>query len=120
MSQRKLMGAVVLVALIIFGAVTKSNHTDWDPLLSLGFILVICAAFVVAFYDKKNMPKKVWDFDPKRGLLYFCLGWVIFPIVIAVNAFSDANFSWSGMVIGTLIMSVLIGIAGTLMENVGV
>lgn len=120
MNPRKLIGAAAFVALLIFGAVTKSSQADWNPLLTLGFILAVCAAFVMTFYDRKNMPEKVWDFDPKRGLLYFCFGWMIFPLMIAVDAFSDADFSWSGMLIGTLIMSVLIGIAGTFTENVGV
>lgn len=76
--------------------------------------------FFIAFYDRKNFPEKAWDFNPKRGVLYFFLGWIIFPVLIGVKALSGTDFTLSGMVIGTLAMSVLIGILGTFTENVGV
>ena len=64
--------------------------------------------------------RTVLDFNPGRGILYFFLGWIIFPIMIGVEAVSGADFSSSRMLLGTLAMSVLVGIVGTFTENVGV
>jgi hypothetical protein len=74
----------------------------------------------MALYDRKNLPEKVWDFNPKRGVLYFVLGWIIFPFMMVVDAMFGAEFTLSGIGAGTFFMSVLIGIVGTFTENVGV
>lgn len=93
---------------------------DWGLLWSLAYIISLCVALVIAFYDRKNLPKKTWHFDPKRGVLYFFLGWIVFPIMIVVEALSGTDFAVSRMLMGTLAMSALIGILGTFTENVGV
>ena len=73
-----------------------------------------------AFYDRKNFPEKTWDFNPKRGVQYFFLGWIVFPMLIGVEAFSGADFTLGRMVMGTLALSVLAGILGVFTENIGV
>ena len=120
MNPRKLVGGIAFVGLLIFGAFSKSSHDDWNALQSLAFIIAICGAMILTLYDRGNLPRKVWDFNPKRGLLYFCLGWILFPVMIAVASFSQADFSWAGMLAGTFAMSIFIGIAGTFTENVGI
>ena len=120
MNPRKLIGAIAFLGLLAFGALSKSSQDDWNAIQSLAFVIAICIAMVATLYDPKNLPEKVWDFDPKRGLMYFGLGWILFPLLIAVDAFTKSDFSWSGMLIGTLAMSFLVGIAGTFTENVGV
>ena len=120
MKSRKLIGAVTFVCLLVIGAVTKSSQASWDPLLSVVFVVAVCIAMWMTFYDRKNYPAKVWDFNPKRGLLYFFISWLIFPLLIAGRAFTGADFSLSAMLIGTLLMSILIGVAGIFTENVGV
>ena len=120
MNPRKLIGALAFVGLLIFGAISRSNQDDWNIIQSLAFILAICIAMAMAFYDRRNLPEKVWVFDPKRGFLYFCFGWLLFPLMIALDAFMGHNFSWSGMLVGTLVMSILIGVAGTFTEHVGI
>ncbi|MDG5750999.1 hypothetical protein P8R33_07775 [Qipengyuania sp. XHP0211] len=120
MNPRKIIGALIFVGLLIFGGITKSGQDDWNVVQRLAFILAVCLAMVATFYDRKNLPKKVWDFDLKRGFLYFCFGWILFPIMVAADAFTGGDFSWSGMLVGTLGMSILIGIAGTFTENVGI
>ena len=120
MNPRKIIGALAFVGLLIFGAISKSNQADWEPIARITFVLAVCGAFLIAFYDRRNLPEKAWDFDPKRGFLYFCFGWILFPIMIAADAFTEADFSWSEILVGTFIMSILIGIAGTFTENVGI
>ena len=120
MNLRKLIGGIAFVGLLIFGALSKSSQDDWNAIQSLAFIIAICITMVLTFYDRKNLPERVWDFDPKRGFLYFCFGWLLFPLMIAANSFTQAGFSWTGMLTGTLAMSILIGIAGTFTKNVGI
>ncbi len=93
---------------------------DWDLLWSLAYILALCIALFMAFYDRKNFPKTTWAFNPKRGVLYFFFGWMIFPIIIGVDLVLGADFNFAGMVFGTLFMSIFIGILGTFTENIGV
>ena len=120
MNPRKLIGAIAFVGLLIFGAFSQPSHDDWNVLQRLAFIIAICVTMILTLYDRRNLPRKVWDFNPKRGLLYFCLGWILFPMMIAVDSFLQANFSWAGMLAGTLAMSILIGIIGIFTENVGI
>lgn len=124
LNRRKLIGAFALCALLIFGWISQSDSTfsqdNWAVGWKLAFGAAVCAAFLVTFYDKKNVPKKLWDFNPKRGLLYFLLGWLIFPVIIGIQALSGNDFPISEMVLVTLGMSALIGVAGAFTENVGI
>lgn len=124
LNPRKLIGAVALGALLLLALAVRYiagiPQEDWGLLWRVAFVLCVFVAFFMACYDRKNLPKKTWDFNPKRGVLYFLLGWIIFPLQIAVNAASGGHLALSGMVVFTLAMSVLIGILGTFTENVGV
>ena len=80
----------------------------------------MCAALIAAFYDRNNFSDKMWDFNPKRGLLYFFCGWLIFPVTIVIEMIFGTDITLCRMVLGTLGLSVLIGILGTITENVGV
>ncbi len=124
MNQRKLIGAVALGLLLLVGLVSHYvqglSQDDWGTLWKLAYIIALCAALFAALYDRKNLPEKTWDFNPKRGLLYFCFVWIIFPVMIGIDAISGTDFTLSRIVLGTLALSVLIGILGTFTENVGV
>jgi len=123
-NRRKLIGAVSLGLLVLLALgvryIGRISQDDWDPLWSIAYVLALCVALFTAFYDRKNFPEKTWDFNPQRGILYFCSGWIIFPIMIAVEAVSGTDLGLSRMLLGTLAMSVLVGIFGTFTENVGV
>jgi hypothetical protein len=124
LNPRKLIGAVALGLLLLLGLgsryVPGLSQDNWGTWWNLAYVLAVCAALFSAFYDRKNLPEKTWDFNPKRGLTYFFLGWIIFPIMIGVEALSGTDFTLSRMVLGTLSLSVLIGIFGTFTENVGI
>lgn len=111
-----------LLLLIGFGSryVPGYSQDEWGLWWKMAFVTAVCVALFAAFYDRKNLPEKTWDFSPKRGLLYFFLGWIIFPVMIGVDAIFGAEFTLSRMVLATLALSVLIGVAGTFTENVGV
>ena len=64
--------------------------------------------------------KQSWDFNPKRGLFYFLMGWVVFPLLIVVESISGADISLSRMFVGTFVLSALVGVFGTFTENIGV
>lgn len=124
MNPRKLIGAVALGLLLLLALAIRYiagiPQDNWNPLWSLAYVIGLCVALFMAFYDRKNLPEKVWDFNPKRGVLYFLLGWIIFPFMMVVDALFGAELTLSGMAAGTFFMSVLIGVAGTFTENVGV
>lgn len=125
MNRRKLIGAIALVALFGFafgfGPEGRISQTEWGTGGSLVFAVAICGALFAAFYDRKNLPKKAFDFNPKRGMLYFMLGWVLFPILFVLRwGVKDLDFSMAELAAGTLVMSVLIGIVGTFTENTGI
>lgn len=123
-SRRKIAGGVALGLLLLLGLAVRYvagvGADDWEPLWALAYAIALCAAMAAAFYDRRNLPAKTWDFNPKRGAFYFLLGWIIFPLMMIVDAAFGAGFPLDRMIAGTLIMSVLIGVAGTFTENVGV
>jgi len=124
LNPRKLIGAIALVLLLLLALAIRYiagiPRDDWNPLWAVTYVVGLCVALFMAFYDRKNFPAKVWDFNPKRGVLYFLLGWIIFPFMMVVDAIFGAEFTLSSMAVGTFFMSVFIGIAGTFTENVGV
>lgn len=124
LNRRKLMGAVALGLLLLLGQASRYvpglSQDDWGTWWKMAYVIAVCAALFAAFYDRKNFPEKTWDFNPKRGVLYFFLGWIIFPVMIGIEAISGVDITLSRMVLGTLALSVLAGIAGTFTENVGV
>ncbi len=124
MNPCKLIGAVALGLLLLLALAIRYiagiPQDDWNPFWSLAYVVGLCVASFMAFYDRKNFPEKVWDFSPKRGVLYFLLGWIIFPLMMVVDAMFGAEFTLIGMAAVTFFMSVFIGIAGTFTENVGV
>jgi hypothetical protein len=124
LNPRKLIGAVALGLLLLLGLgiryIAGVSQDHWHPLWRLAYVLGLGVAFFTAFYDRKDFLEKTWDFDPKRGILYFFLGWIIFPVMIGIEAISGTDITLGGMVLVTLAMSVLVGILGTFTENVGV
>ena len=123
LNRRKLIGAVALGLLLLLGWASRHapglSQEDWGTWWKLAYVTAVCATFFATFYNQKNSPEKTWDFNPKRGLLYFFLGWITFPVMIGIEAISGTDFTLSRMVLGTLALSVLVGIAGTFTENVG-
>ena len=118
------MGAVALGLLLLLAFSSRYvpglSQDGWGTWWQMAYVVALCAALFAAFYDRRNFPEKTWGFNPKRGLLYFFLGWIIFPVMIGIELISGSDFTLSGMVLGTLALSVLAGVAGTFTENVGV
>ena len=123
-NPRKLVGLTVFCLLLLLGAdvsyIEGIPQDEWDPLWQMAYIASVCVALFVAFYDRKNLPENTWDFNPKRGVLYFALGWVIFPLVIVADALFGTDFSVVRIGVGTFVMSILIGVIGTFTEYVGI
>ncbi len=124
MSPRKLIGAFALGLLLLLGVgsryVPGLSQDHWGTWWNLAYAVAVCTALFAAFYDRKNFSKKTWDFNPKRGVSYFFFGWVLFPVMIGVDAMFGTDFTLGRMVLGTLALSVLVAIVGTFTENVGV
>jgi len=124
LNKRKLIGFVALALLLLVGWISRNvpglSPSDWGTGWKLAYGVSVCAALFAAFCDRRNFPEKTWDFNPKRGFTYFLLGWIMFPVMIGMSAASGSDISLSGMVIATLALSVLVGIAGAFTENVGI
>jgi hypothetical protein len=124
MNQRRLIGAVAFGLLLLLGCagryVPGLSQDLWETWWKVVYVVALCAALFAAFYDRRNFPEKTWDFNPKRGFLYFLLGWAIFPVMFGMNAISGSDFTLIGMVQVTLALSMLVGNVGTFTENVGV
>ena len=124
MNPRKIIGAVALALLVLIALASRYlagiPQEQWGPVWNIAYVGAVFTALVMALYDRKNLPEKVWDYNPKRGLFYFMLGWILFPIMMTIDALFGTEISLGGMLIGTAMMSVLVGIAGTFTENVGV
>lgn len=124
MNTRKLIGVVAFSLLLSFGLAGRCfpelSLENWQISWKLGYIFAVCVALFSAFYDQKNFSDKMWDFNPRRGLLYFFCGWIIFPMTIAVEIIFGTEITLSRILLGTLGLSVLLGILGTFTENVGV
>ncbi|MCW4462665.1 hypothetical protein OK349_13185 [Sphingomonas sp. BT-65] len=113
------LGALLLLALAV-RYIAGIRQENWGFWWSLAFGLGICVTFFMAIYDPKNCPKTNWDFNPKRGFLYFLLGWMIFPLGLAIRTAMGGSFTLGAMFVFTFAMSVLIGIVGTFTKDVGV
>lgn len=125
MNRRKLIGGIALLALMGFafgfGPEGRIVPNQWGTGVKLVFAVAICSALFAAFYDRKNLPAKTWDFSPKRGLLYFLLGWFLFPILLGFKiAFGEIDVTLGQIAATTLVLSVLAGIVGTFTENTGI
>ena len=125
MNRRKLTGGAALALLMAlafgFGPEGHISQMEWSTGGKLVFAVAICGALFAAFYDRKNLPKKAFDFSPKRGLLYFLCGWFLFPIALVWRSgVKDLDYTVADLALGTLFMSVLIGIVGTFTENTGI
>ncbi|TMM50145.1 hypothetical protein [Qipengyuania marisflavi] len=63
---------------------------------------------------------KLFDFNPKRGLLYFFLGLLIFPLTLSIDAIFGADISMTDAALFTAGGSILIGLIGVFTEHVNV
>jgi hypothetical protein len=123
LNPRKLIGLIALAVLILTSLASEfvigANPDDWPLSIKAIFGLAICIAIFAAFYDRRNFAEKHWDFNPKRGALYFGTAWFIYPVVIGVGMLLEASLSWTGILVGTAIVAVLAGALGTFTENTG-
>ena len=125
LNRRKLVGAVMVVLLMGlafgFGPEGRIAPMPWGTGFRLAFAAALGGALFAAFYDRKNLPKKPFDFSPMRGLQYFMLGWLLFPIALVWRwSVNSLDYSVTDLAAGTLVMSLLLGIVGTFTENTGI
>ncbi|WP_423141665.1 hypothetical protein ACOYW6_12675 [Parablastomonas sp. CN1-191] len=86
----------------------------WLPLLAMGL------ASLWVLRDPPDPKAKAFDFNPRRGAFYFVAGFVLFPVLAAVDAIFGADLSIASIAVFTLVGSCVAGIAGTITENIGI
>ena len=120
MTSRKRLGWSALGALLVIGLAARSIVGDeWPMLWTVVYVAAICYSFWL-LRETPDKSRKMWNYSPRRGLLYFLLGFVIFPITAALSALFGDPMSLTAAALFTLGMSVTIGVVGTFTENVGV
>ena len=69
--------------------------------------------------DNRSQPKrKIWDFNPKRGLLYFLYALPLLPVAHGAGYLLDADFSWKSLLLSCSAVAAFIGLIGTFTEHV--
>ena len=115
--------AYVAVAVVcgagILNAWVFDKEQSWPIYVWLPILLLALWA-IWTLRDPPDPAAKTFDFNPKRGLLYFFFGFVVFPIIAVMNAVFGAELSLSSMLIFTAVGSVIAGVAGIFTENVGI
>ncbi|MEM8918689.1 MAG: hypothetical protein AAGE37_07490 [Pseudomonadota bacterium] len=124
MKTRQKWGMISLAVLLLIGFgshhIPELSHENMPSYVILIYLIFLCCAAFAALYEKKNFEGKVWDFNPKRGFLFFCIGFLIFPIIAAIDALFGADLSLEGMIIFTLAGSTFVGVLGIFTDHVGV
>ena len=118
MNPRKIIGGITFVGLL--GAAFIFDLEALGTMERLAYGLALAMALFATFYDRKNIPKKTWDFSPKRGMEFFGIGLVAFPIMAVARSFGETELEWENVVVFTLIMATVAGIAGTFTEDIGI
>ncbi len=119
MITRQRVGWVLLAVLLAIGGLARWLQSDWSLAWSIAFIVALCFAFW-QLRETPSKPSKVFDFNPKRGLLFFVMGFVIFPFVALIGALFGDEITLVNVVMLTAFGSAFIGFIGVFTEHVGV
>lgn len=95
------------------------DRLKWPVWVWLPFFALLAWA-MWQLRDPPNPSAKAFDFNPKRGLLYFLAGFLVFPLLALAEALFGADLSVSSMVLFTTFGSILAGILGSFTEHVGI
>jgi hypothetical protein len=98
----------------ILGKDHQSPWFIWVP------ILAVLGWSMWQLRERPDPESKAFDFNPKRGVLYFFLGFLIFPFMLAMDAIFGTQISLLNAAIVTAGGSAFIGLVGTFTEHVGV
>lgn len=120
-SKKSLAYVTVLVVCTagILKAWVLDKEQSWPIYVWLPILLLALWA-IWTLRDPPDPKAKAFDFSPSRGLLYFILGFFIFPIVAIINAVFGAELSLSSMLLFTVVGSTVVGIAGLFTEHIGI
>ncbi len=121
MTRTKLgfVGIALCLAFLVFQkwALGPDYQAPWYVWVPMLFVLGW------SLWQLKEPPdpnSKAFDFNPKRGVTYFFLGFVIFPIMLGIDAVFGTGMTIGGAALITLGGSILIGVLGVFTEHVGV
>ena len=114
--------AAFAIMLVVCGAVLINTwvlHEAYQPPWWVWLPMLVLIFWAMWQFREPVDPKaKAFDFNPKRGLLYFLIGLLVFPVMAIIEALFSADLSLGGMVLFTLFASILAGVVGTFTEQV--
>jgi hypothetical protein len=105
---------VVLVQKWLLGDDQQAPWFVWIP------ILAILAWSLWQIRDKPDPSSKAFDFNPRRGVLFFFLGFLIFPFMLGMDALFGTEVSLVNAGLITVGGSIFVGLIGTFTEHVGI
>ena len=121
MSKRALafvgIGICIFVVLLQKWALGPDYQASWFVWVP---ILIVLGWSVWQLRERSDPETKALDFDPKRGLLFFFFGFLIFPCMLTMEAIFGTQVSIPSALIVTAAGSVFIGLVGTFTEHVGI
>ena len=106
--------ALILFQRWILGEEYEAPWYVWIP------VLAILGWSIWQLRERPDPNSKAMDFNPRRGVLYFFLGFLIFPVMVGMDAVFGADVSMTEAALVTGGGSVFIGLAGMFTEHVGV
>ncbi|WP_338302804.1 hypothetical protein [Erythrobacter sp. Dej080120_24] len=109
-----LCSLIVLVKQWLLGDEHEAPWFVWIP------ILCVLGWSLWQLREKPDPSSKAFDFNPRRGILFFFLGFLIFPLMLGINALFGADISFLNASLVTVGGSLFIGLVGTFTERVGI
>ena len=106
-----------VIVLIQTWALDKSYQPPWYLWLP---VLAILGWSVWQLRERPDPNSKAFDFNPKRGMLYFFCGFLIFPLMMGIDAVFGTDISMAETALITLGGSAFIGLAGVFTEHVAI
>jgi hypothetical protein len=114
-----IIGIAVCSAIVLFKIWVLGDEAEW-PWYVWVPILAMLGWSAWQFRERPDPKMKAFDFNPKRGVVFFFLGFLIFPFMLGMNAIFGADISLPEVAIITIAGSLFVGLLGVFTEHVDI
>ena len=105
---------IVLIQEWVLGENYQAPWHLWMP------ILAILGWSLWQLREAPDPNSKAFDYNPKRGVLFFFCGFLIFPLILGIDALFRTDISIAEIALITIGGSFIVGLAGVFTEHVGI